>query len=305
MSPSDRKTRALPATDAVAFRAQGYAIVRELFEPDEVAQLRATAREMISELERSGHVADDPGREGTIRSGAGDLLSNARLRHVLLDPRVLGVVEDLLGGKPVYFGDSSFRVGKNGVRGWHRDNVNRRRIRGGPDWHGEYPLVRCGVYLQDQACHSGGLALRPCSNRPGRFRPTLPKFVDAHAGDLVAWNLRTVHSGEVVRMRGLPDLPLHPRLQTRLPGSLRVSDGSERIVMFMTFALSGPHLDNYIRYLKSRDYMCAAWSTSRFGPEVWAEAETAGLHVFAPVPAYGAPPEQSVGGSSVPLVDHS
>jgi Phytanoyl-CoA dioxygenase (PhyH) len=293
MSISADKTRALPATDPAVFHAEGYAVVRELFAADEVAQLRATAREAISELEATGRVAGDPGREGTIRSGAGDLLSNARLRHVLLDPRVLDVVEDLLGGKPVYFGDSSFRIGKNGVRGWHRDNVNRRRIRGGPDWHGPYPLLRCGIYLQDQSHHSGGLALRPRSSRPGRVRPTLPRLVDAHAGDLVAWNLRTVHSGEVVRLRGLPDLPLHPRLQTRVPDGLRVPDGSERIVMFMTFALPGPHLDNYIRYLKSRDYMCQAWSASRFGAEAWAEAEGAGLSVFAPIPAYGAPPEQS------------
>ena len=293
MSALDQTTRPLPGADPVAFREQGYTVVRQLFDAEEVAQLRTIALESLAELERQGRMATDPGAEGTIRMGGGDLLSNHQLRHVLLDPRVLGVVERLLGGAPVYFGDSSFRVGKNGVRGWHRDNVNRRRLRGGPDWHDPYPLLRCGVYLQDQSRYSGGLALRPRSNRPRRLRPTLPKLVSAHAGDLVAWDLRTVHSGEVVRIRGLPDLPLHPRVQSLLPNSLRVPDGSERIVMFMTFALAGPQLDYYLEYLKGRDYMNGSWSSSRFGPEVWAEAESAGLRVLAPVDVYGSLPDRT------------
>jgi phytanoyl-CoA dioxygenase PhyH len=287
------QTRSFADVDARAFRERGYAVVRQLFEPAEVARLRETARATLAELDRQGRVTPDPGSEGTIRSGAGDLLSHRALRHVLLDSRVLGVVTELLGGEPVYFGDSSFRVGKNGVRGWHRDNVDRRRWRGGPDWHDPYPLLRCGLYLQDQSRHSGGLALRPSSSRPGRLRPTLGKLVDARAGDLVAWNLRTVHSGEAVRMQGLPRLALHPRLQTWLPDAMRVPDDGERIVMFMTFALAGPHLDHYLEYLKGRDYMRDAWSSSRFGPEVWAEAEGAGLRMLAPVPTYGAPADRA------------
>jgi hypothetical protein len=293
MSVKNPPARALPRLDRSVFRDRGYTVVRGLFEPEEVRRLRAIAQNTVAQAEREGHVASDPGSEGTIRSGAGDLLSLPSLRHVLLDPRVLGVVAELLGGQPQYFGDSSFRIGKNGVRGWHRDNVNRRRWRGGPDWQDPYPLLRCGLYLQDQSRHSGGLALRPRSNRPGLVRPTLPKLVDAGPGDLVVWELRTVHSGEAVRLRGLPDLPLHPRLQTLLPDGVRLPDDGERIVMFMTFARPGDHLDHYIDYLKSRDYMQAAWAGSRFEPEVWEQAERAGLHVFRPVPAYGATPAKA------------
>jgi hypothetical protein len=168
--------------------------------------------------------------------------------------------------------------------------VNRSRLRGGPDWHDPYPLLRCGLYLQDQALHSGGLALRPGSNRPGRRLPTLGKLVAAGAGDLVAWDLRTVHSGEVVRARGLPGLALNPRLQSLIPEQRRVPEGRERIVMFMTFGLPGSHLDNYLEYLKGRDYMQQIWSASQFGPEAWSQAESAGLHVLQPVPSYGSPP---------------
>jgi hypothetical protein len=288
MSTPQTHTRSLPGCDRAVFRERGYTVVRELLDLEEVQRLRGIALETVAEAERQGRLGTEPGGEGTIRGCQGDLLSNPSLRHVLLDPRILGTVGELLGGEPVYFGDSSFRVGKNGVRGWHRDNVDHSRWRGGSDWHDPYPLLRCGLYLQDQSRHSGGLALRPYSNRPSRRLPTLPKLVDARAGDLVAWDLRTVHSGEAVRVRGLPSLPLNPRIQTRLPEGARVPEDGERIVMFMTFALVGPHLDHYLDYLRGRDYMCKAWSSSRFGPEVWAEAEKAGLRTLQPIPAYGA-----------------
>lgn len=278
--------------DLTAFRERGYTVVEGLFAAHEVQQLRASAHEAIAEAEQEGRVAIESGPEGSIRVCGGDLLSNPRLRHVLLDPRLLEVMRELLGGQPEYFGDSSVRIGKYGMRGWHRDNVNRRRWRGGPDWKGEYPILRCGLYLQDSSRHSGGLALRPGSHRPGLLRPTLPKLVDARAGDLVVWVLRTVHSAEAVRMRGLPRLALHPRLQTRLPQRMRVAEDGERIVMFMTFGLGGAHLEHYTEYLKTRDYMQASWAASGFEPDVWEQAQRAGLHVLRPVPAYGARAEQ-------------
>ncbi|HYM45629.1 MAG TPA: phytanoyl-CoA dioxygenase family protein [Solirubrobacteraceae bacterium] len=288
MSTASKQASSLPGVDREAFRRRGYTIVEQLFGAEEVEQLREVVLDTLAEYERDGRAGTDPGREGTIRGVDGDLLSIPSLRHVLLDPRLLRVVRELLGGSPDYFGDSSVRVGRNGARGWHRDNVNRRRWRGGPDWHDPYPLLRCGVYMQDQARFSGGLALRPGSNRPRRRLPTLGRLVRAQAGDLVVWDLRTVHSGEVVRMRGLPRLALHPRLQTLLPDVLRVREERERVVMFMTFALPGEHLDNYVAYLQTRDYMRAAWARARVAPEVWAQAESAGLNVLRSIPEYSA-----------------
>jgi hypothetical protein len=259
---------------------------------DEVQRLRGVVIETIVEQERQGRVGFSTDTEGTIRGGEGDLLSNPSLRHVLLDRRLVEVIGELLGGKPTYFGDSSFRIGKNGVRGWHRDKVGRRWV-GGPDWRGSFPVLRCGLYLQDQARHSGGLGVRPGSHLSRRLLPTLPKLVDAQAGDLVVWNMRTVHSAEAVRMRWLPRFPLHPRLQTLLPHRMRVPEDGERIVIFLTFALPGPHFDNYLEYMKSRDFAREAWSHSRFGPEVWAEAESAGWQMLRPIPAYGKPLDQT------------
>jgi hypothetical protein len=291
------QSKPIPSVDTVAFRKRGYTIFRQLLDPHEVDDLRARAERDIAQAESEGRAGAIPGKEGTVRTGPGDLLSNPSVRPMLFDPRVLEIVRQLLGGDPVYFGDSNFRIGKSGERGWHRDNADRRRYwyrhgaegrrwGSGPDWRGAYPIVRCAFYLQDQVGYSGGLALRPGSNRPGLLRPTLPKLVDARAGDFLVWELKTVHSAEVVRLRWLPDFPLHPRVQSRVPKSLRAPERAERTVIFMTYARPGAHLDRYLDYLKSRTYMHEQWASSRFGPEAVEEAERAGLHVMLPVPAY-------------------
>jgi hypothetical protein len=289
MATTSLQTTTDPSADATSLARDGYTVVKRLLSLDEVERLRTTAIETSAELERRGLTKADTGCEGLVRASSCDLLSIPSLRHVLLDRRLLATVEQLLGGRPCYFGDSSLRVGKNGGRGWHRDNVDRSRRRGGPDWHDPYPVLRCGLYLQDQASHSGGLALRPRSNNPGNRFPTFPKLVQAGAGDLVAWDLRTVHSGEAVRLRGLPWLALNPQLQTRVPQFIRLPDDRERVVMFMTFGLPSTHLDHYIAYCKTRGYMRETWNNSRFGPDVWNDAESAGLSVVHPTPEYGTP----------------
>jgi hypothetical protein len=295
MSIAAPRTRPPEKIDRSSFTERGYTVVRRLFEPDEIARLRTVALGAMEDLRGRDLTAIEAGVEGDMRYSSCDLLSIAALRPVLLDKRLLRVIGELLAGEPSYFGDSSFRVGKNGYRAWHRDNVDRVRWRGGPDWRDPYPLLRCGLYLQDQTRNSGGLAVRPRSNRPERRRPTLPALVEAGVGDLVVWDLRTVHAGEVVRLRGLPKLALNPRLQTRLPESLRLPDNQPRIVLFMTFGLPGAHLDNLLSYYRTRDYMRESWMNSRFGEEVWAEAEQAGLNVLHPTAEYGTPatPAQS------------
>jgi Phytanoyl-CoA dioxygenase (PhyH) len=280
-----------PHVDRDRFWNQGHAIVRRLFDPTEIETLRNEATRAMAELDRRNLRVTDPGPEGTAYYARCDVLSIPEVRHVLLDRRLVAVIRELLGDQPTYFGESVLRIGKHGGRAWHRDNVDRVKYRGGPDWHDPYPILRCGVYMQDQAHYSGGLALRPRSNRPGMQIRSMPVFLEAEPGDLVVWDLRTVHSGEVVRFRFAPKAPLHPSLQTRLPESLRLGDERERIVIFMTFGLRGAHLDHYIDYSKTRAQNRELWATSRFGPDVWKLAADAGLDLLAVTPEYGAPPE--------------
>lgn len=287
----DQQALLLPGLDREYFRQRGYTVVKRLFEPDEIETLREEAARAMIELEQRELAMRDPGPEGVARYARCDVLSIPEVRHVLLDPRLVAVIGELLGDQPTYFGESVLRIGKHGGRAWHRDNVDRRKRLGGLDWHDPYRILRCGVYMQDQAHHSGGLAVRPRSNRPGAQIRSMPVYVEAEPGDLIVWDLRTVHCGEVVRFRLAPKIPLHPSLQTRLPQALRLGDARERMVMFMSFGLRGPHLDYYIEYLKTRQQNRELWETSRFGPDVWKQADEAGLDVLGVTPEYGTLPE--------------
>jgi hypothetical protein len=296
-----------PQIDVKRFWRQGYTIVRGLFSPGEIERLRARSADAMADRERVGHVTREVGGEGTTRYGGGDLLSMAQVRDVLLDRRVLGTVKQLLGCEPVYWGDSTLRIGMDGHRMWHRDNPDRWDLNL-PDWTDPYPLVRCGLYLQDHSRHSGGVQVRPRSNRSTlrekgltrawpsfggrRISALLPgRFVASEPGDMVVWELRTMHSGEVARLRPLPPLPMSPALQGALPSWLRVPESAERMVMFMTFGCPGPQLDRYIDWARDKDWMLASWAGSRFGPEVWDAARDAGLEILAVTPEYGSPPD--------------
>jgi hypothetical protein len=276
--------------DRERFRARGYTVVTGLFEREEIETLREEATSAMAALERRGLAAQEPGPEGVARLSRCDVLSIPEVRHVLLDRRLIGVIGDLLGARPTYFGESVLRIGAQGGRAWHRDNADSVKRFGGPDWNDGYRLLRCGVYMQDQSHHSGGLAVRPRSHRPGAQIRSLPVLIDAQPGDLVVWDLRTVHSGEVVRLRLAPKVPLHPSLQTRLPQALRVSGSGERMVMFMSFGVRGPDLDHYLDHLRARTQNREIWETSRFGPDVWRQADQAGLDVLGVTPEYGTMP---------------
>jgi hypothetical protein len=290
-------SRARP-TDVESFRGRGYVVVKGLLDPVEATRLRQRVIETFAEMETNGRVVFDPGREGTIRMLDRDLLGLPSLRHVLLDRRLQETIGELLGGEPTYFADSSVRIGANGLRLWHRDNVNRERRRGS-DWSTAYPLLRCGLYLQDHADHSGGLTLRPYSHATRRWLPTVPRYINSKAGDLVAWNMRTVHCGEAVRLRGVPRFsptsrfPPAPRLQSLTPKFMRLPEEDDRIIIFMAFGLAGVHLDNYVHFLRTHHQVRRGWALTRLEPEVWGEVERAGLLVQRPVPEYGTPPGEA------------
>jgi hypothetical protein len=154
-------------------------------------------------------------------------------------------------------------------------------------------MVRCGLYFQDIANFSGGLAVRPRSHVrrlkriPLAFIPAPIALVDSQPGDVVIWDMRIVHAGEVIRFRPAPGLGLPLSLQGRLPSSLRLEEERPRVVMFPTFGLPGPDLDSYLEYQRTRDYMKELWRASKFPGAAWRQAEDAGLKLVRPIPEWG------------------
>jgi len=230
--------------DKEGFSKNGYTIVKNVFSSKEVAELRKTAYRQLEIDKEKDLVYQLPQFKIKANFSKGDLLSKELLHKVLLDERLLKIAGTILGSDQlVYFGDSSYQIG-SGSNGFHRDNIDRSNLNG-PDWQGEYTLVRMGLYLQDHKKYSGGLKVRRGShkNRSGEA-----VFVDSEIGDVVIWDLKTIHSGNAVRLKSNPNFSINVALiEKNIPTFLRLEEENERISFFMTFALKSSHLDYYIK----------------------------------------------------------
>lgn len=277
----------ITASDRERFWRDGYLIIRGVFSPSEIE----SARKRIEEI-----LADEGGRKSEdALVGALDLMSYPGLREWVYDDRVLSVVREILGTEPIYFGDSSFQTGR-GARGWHKDNrVVDRFDHRGLDWDGKYPLIRIGIYLQDHIRHSGGLGIRVGShnafwgaklNLPYKLRKGItllhgkPIHIDSRAGDLVVWTLRTTHTGNSVRLKGIPSLKLPTQIEDRIPSWLAVPDDKKRAAMFATYGAKSDHLERYLDYLKTREYAREMWKNAKISDDVVQSAKAKGLSVM-------------------------
>lgn len=245
------------------FERDGYIVVPSVFSEAEIAQFRKRAYTQFAEDEAAGLKYDNkyaPNANFTY----GDLLSKNHLREILMDERILQIAKALLGEVVIYFGDSNYNLG-TGIRGFHRDNVDRA-YNGGPDWRDEYPILRMGVYLQDHTLHSGGLKVRAGSHK-AESGPV--HFVNTKPGDVAVWSLRTQHSGNAVKIKGFPNLSINRGgMEGAIPNFLKREQEAERISLFLSFARKAPLLDRYIKeYMQRREDVRANVAHSKW-PEV-------------------------------------
>jgi hypothetical protein len=177
--------------------------------------------------------------------------------------------------------------------GWHKDNrLGDRANPRGLDWTTKrYPIIRFGVYFQDHARYSGGLALRVGSNHAARVDRGKPINVSTEAGDVVVWTLTTTHSGQANRLTFLRNRAVGGRWMRFLPKRFLIGEEQERIAAFLTLASDSPHLTRYIEHLKTeRAHDEMEWfRKSRFDDGVWQRAKEAGLTVRRIIPEYGTP----------------
>lgn len=247
-------------TLADRFWRDGFVIVRNLFDPQEVRSFRELALE-----------GGETGR---------DLLSQPGLSDLLLDNRILDCFRSILGqSELVYFGDSSVMIGETAA-GFHKDNPDKVDPRA-PDWQlDRYPLVRMGLYTTDHSRFPDGVDLRRGSHK----YPSLTKGEhvqpDLRVGDVVFWNLRTSHSGGAMKLLGHAVNPASyfGRLLRKLP-AVRDKPHERRVAFFATFALAGPQLERFIESLKFREYAVSAWRASRYDPGTLDRAGARGLTV--------------------------
>jgi len=271
--------------DKAAFERDGYVVVKNVFSADEIKQLREEAYKQYEIDKQKKLDFQLPNLPTKAKYSKGDLLSKELLRHALLDDRMLKIARTILGGeKLIYFGDSSYQIG-TGLRGFHRDNIDRTDLTG-PDWQGEYTLIRLGIYLQDHKNYSGGLKIKVGThiNADGK-----PIFVDSEVGDVGVWSLKTIHSGNAVRLKMFPGYSINTSGKENLvPSFLKKEQQQERISLFMTFALKSSHLDRYINeYTLKREDTLAHARASKFDATVIELAKQKNVEILKPIPEYG------------------
>jgi hypothetical protein len=278
-----------PSIDAIAvpaerpeltrLREHGVLLLRNVFSGPEVRAIRERVELVVERAFREGRHAPVEERHPGARSIEGDLLGMRELRevrHVLLDPRVVRIAKALLGETVTYFGDSAIRVGRGG-RGFHKDFVD-------PEAPPTRGTLRFVFYLQDHSRTSGGLKVRLGSHRfVSRHLGTMMN-VPTRLGDLAVFYLRASHTGHNVRLRALPELCLHPKLENLVPRFLHHASSEMRICMLWTFAEPGAHIDRYLSWITREP---ERWRRSGYSPELVELAAEHGVTLLRAIPEHG------------------
>jgi len=250
----------------MTFWRDGYELLRGVFTASQVAQWRSRALEA---------------------AGPADLLSDPLLRDVVLNPLLIDQARTILGGDPIYFGDSIAMVGGPQFGGFHKD-CSDRYDGAAPDWQVErYPLIRFGIYTQKHADMPGGLDLRSGSHNYPDISSGDWFSADTLPGDVIVWNGRTTHSGPSAVLKGghrVEPNGMAWRLLSRFPASQRLlrRHPQQRVALFVTYGIEHPLLDRHIAYLRTRTYAVESWRASHWAPDVHIIAAERGLKLILP-----------------------
>lgn len=262
------------------FDKDGYALVEKTFSAEEIEQMRKLVYEQYEIDKQKGLTFELKNLKSNAKYAKGDLLSKEKLFRILLDDRILKIARTVLNNNElVYFGDSSYQIG-TGLRGFHRDCLDRTDLTA-PDWKSAYTLIRIGIYLQNHKNYSGGLKVKQGThiNADGKA-----VFIDNEIGDVVTWSLKTIHSGNAVRLKGFPTLSID-KGEGRIPAFLKKDEPTERISLFMTFGLKGFHLDRYIKeYELKRADTLEHLKASKYSSQALELANTKGVEILKLVP---------------------
>lgn len=184
-----------PASDETAqLEREGYTVIRGLLTPAEVAELHA---EISAIFER------DPPDDRAARS----LEDAAMFRYAMLNrsaasqralahPRLLGVIEPLLGEDCHVIANTAWRnpaghPGSHGGQSWHVDAGPHIPLPEGVAWPADipHPVFAIGVhiYLQDCVLEDGPTGVIPGSHLSGRPPPR-----ERHLDDDLTWEGRGV-----------------------------------------------------------------------------------------------------------------
>jgi Phytanoyl-CoA dioxygenase (PhyH) len=266
------------------FEQKGYAIVKAVFTPAEIDELRRLV--LLSEQELSAFkslqsASKTPAASApAIYSSKEDLLANPYLRHLVSDDRILTIVRTLLGSEDiVYMSEGSWTIHRNTHTTpmmFHKDNPDR--INGNsPDWMGPYHILRLGIYLQDHSQHSGGLSVFEGSHssnsvKDGKVVTEWGKrvYLRTQPGDVAIWYLKTSHAGDwgIPRIGLLNVLPVKVLRKLHRLEFLFKDHHAVRAALFLSYGVDSSSTERYKQYLRTRKWSFDKARGSAFDPSL-------------------------------------
>ena len=225
----------------------GYIVIKNVFTKDEINTFRDYAEQD--------------------KDHKGDLLSAKSLSKIITDTRIIDICKASTGrDNLVYFGDSTLSYNTS-LSGFHKDSKDRF-IKDSEEFKDKnYSLLRLGIYLQDHSKHSKGLCLREESHLHQGLDKGKILNVKSEIGDVIIWKLTTTHSPNAEIISLFPNYSFHPSLTKRLPDFLKKKSISPRLALFMGFGVEDHYTEDYIEYLKTREYAIKRWEDSNYSQD--------------------------------------
>jgi hypothetical protein len=255
--------------------AHGFCLVKNMFSPEQMDRLE------------HGLAAD----HATFNEQLPELLSCPSIRWAALEPRVLAAAHALMDGPLYYYGESHLdfekEIGPRSLSPFSTPHFDARGSRESlnPFWSSPTDEIfrgyRFAIYFRDYKRYSGGLMVGVGSHRgdlkshgvgaPLKLQyiqlkfgeqtftvgyPEYPLYiVPSEPGDLVIWNLRTMHSAGARRLAAKPNLAMWPRYQDKIfkiiPNVFLPLPGP-RNAFFFDYGTATEEVDLYIKHRSLR-----------------------------------------------------
>jgi len=211
-----------------------------------------------------------------------EILTDKDVQDLVLNKTLIAKIKELLNAnKLLYYSDSAIVNHQNpfsSKNGFHNDERGEDLS---VPYNQEYPILRVGIYFENFKYFSGGLKIKKGSHKHFCFnfrdiKTNLIKLIkifisktrynlnsirlgksinlELEEGDIVIWNLRTIHCGVSRRLKIFPKLCLQPHFEKVLPKFLffPTQYKNNRCSIFCTFAKDDLTNKNIMGYVKKK-----------------------------------------------------
>lgn len=266
-----------PSAAILEMRRQGFSVVRNALDPDQVQALRVA---ITTHFRHSGRMRYG----GKIQLRA--LQAVDGLAATALSADLAEVIRAHVGhSTPLLTGECDVMM--NTTSGWHKDITPDMNLGSSLFEADDFAVYKVGIYLQDQTAGSpAALRVRPGSQRCGDVATGPVVRLETHPGDVVVFDVRIDHAGQA------PDLATRllgraTRMIARLSGRdadmmlTRIRQilrrRPDRVALFMTF---GP--DNHWTHDYERSGRHRHGPATALRPDAMRSFQAVGIEIIAP-----------------------